>query len=219
MSTNAERPSYFCWFDTEFTSLELDEARLIQVAMVVTDTELVPITPAQALDVPADVLRSNGLSMTLRAPDGWEPNEFIRTHMASIIEPCRQSPYDVAQADEVLARYLDAVVGAPADSISERPVMAGNSVHSDWFLARRDLPAFVSRLHYRLLDASAFKSEWMAHYASSGTRALDKDNPAALVESFPQADLAEGQAHDAYYDAQASIAELAWYRARLATQG
>ena len=106
-------------------------------------------------------------------------------------------------------------VGARAESISARPIMAGNSVHNDWFLARRDLPEFTKRLHYRLMDASSFKSEWAAHLGGPGAGGLDKDDRDAVRAVFPAADIAAA-AHDAYYDAQASLAELAWYRGRLA---
>jgi len=208
-------PRHLCWFDTEFTSLDLDGARLLQVSLVVTDAELRPIVPQRPPGVPADQLAKNGLNVYLRRPVDWVPGEFHRSEMLEVLERCARSSVEPSQADEWLAHYLDAAVGPPAASIRERPLLAGNSVHNDWFLARRDLPLFTARLHYRLLDVSALKSEWLAALGGREPELLDKEDPSALLAAFPDADLSGGRAHDAYFDAQASLAELAWYRARL----
>ena len=201
----------YCWFDTEFTSLEMDTASLLQVALVVTGTDLVPIVPDDCPDVPDSIRRRNGISVYLQPPDGWEPGPFIAENMPSVVEACRASAFDVEDGDRFLSAYLDAAVGAASESIKERPVMAGNSIHADWFFVRRDLKRFHSRLHYRLLDVSSIKIEWRVGRGGPGPE-LDKGNAPELRAAFPAADLEGGAAHDAYYDAQASLAELAWYR-------
>jgi oligoribonuclease (3'-5' exoribonuclease) len=66
-------------------------------------------------------------------------------------------------------------------------------------------------LHYRLLDVSSIKTEWRVARGGAGAE-LDKGKAPELRAAFPAADLDGGAAHDAYYDAQASLAELAWYR-------
>lgn len=201
----------YCWFDTEFTSLEMDTASLLQVALVVTGTDLVPIVPDDCPDVPDSIRRRNGISVYLQPPEGWEPGTFIAQNMPSVVEACRASAFDVEDGDRFLSAYLDAAVGAASESIKERPVMAGNSIHADWFFVRRDLKRFHSRLHYRLLDVSSIKIEWRVGRGGPGPE-LDKGNAPELRAAFPAADLEGGAAHDAYYDAQASLAELAWYR-------
>ncbi|MDP6384849.1 MAG: hypothetical protein QGI93_01515, partial [Planctomycetota bacterium] len=145
-------PPIYCWFDTEFTSLELDSASLLQVALVVTGTDLVPIVPGDCPDLPDSIRRRNGISVYLQPPNGWEPGAFIAENMPEVVEACRASAFGVEDGDRFLAAYLDAAVGAAPESIKDRPIMAGNSIHSDWFFARRDLKHFHSRLHYRLLD-------------------------------------------------------------------
>ncbi len=216
MSNTAPPTVRYCWFDTEYTSLDLEAAHLIQVALVVTDAELTPLLPAAApAGVPSECLVANGLNAYLALPEGWVGEEFHRTEMAGVLERCAASRRTAEEADELLSRYLDAVVGPPAAAIAERPILAGNSVHHDWFLARRDLPRFTERLHYRCVDASTLKTEWLAKLGGPAASLLDKDDPEALRAAFPAADLSGGTAHDAYYDAQASIAELAWYRERL----
>jgi oligoribonuclease len=210
LMTTPASPIY-CWFDTEFTSLEMDTASLLQVALVVTGTDLVPIVPDDCPDVPDSIRRRNGISVYLQPPDGWEPGTFIAENMPSVVEACRASAFDVEDGDRFLSAYLDAAVGAASESIKERPVMAGNSIHADWFFVRRDLKRFHSRLHYRLLDVSSIKIEWRVGRGGPGPE-LDKGKAPELRAAFPAADLEGGAAHDAYYDAQASLAELAWYR-------
>ena len=40
---------------------------------------------------------------------------------------------------------------------SERPVLAGNSIHQDRRFIRRYMPALEKRLHYRMVDVSTIK--------------------------------------------------------------
>lgn len=209
-------PTHYAWFDTEFTSLDLDGARLIQVALVVSEAAtLRPVVPEAAPEgVPAECVARNGLNVYLPLPEDWEPQAFHLEHMSDVLARCRASAYTVEQADLWLAAWMDACVGPAAAAIAERPILAGNSVHNDWFLARRDLPRFASRLHYRIVDSSTLKSEWLVALGGEGATLLDKDDRAALAEVCPDADW-DAAAHDAYFDAQASLAELAWYRARL----
>ena len=96
--------------------------------------------------------------------------------------------------------------------MSGQPVLAGNSVHNDWFLMRRFLPLFGSRLHYRLLDVSTIKIQWMDW---AGQEAFDKENTNLLNRYYPGEPLDAANAHDALFDIKASIAELAFYRAHL----
>ena len=72
----------------------------------------------------------------------------------------------------------------------------------------RELPGFASRLHFRILDVTALKLEW----THRGGKAFEKETPDQIRAAFPAADLEGDARHDAYYDAQASIAELAHYR-------
>ncbi|MBA4395446.1 MAG: hypothetical protein C0407_17995 [Desulfobacca sp.] len=77
-------------------------------------------------------------------------------------------------------------------------------------MIRRFLPRFLGRLHYRHLDVTAFKLEWQRLHPD---KEFEKENPEIIRRYFPEAYLTDsGSRHDAYYDLQASIAELAFYR-------
>ena len=68
---------------------------------------------------------------------------------------------NISEADNALDALLELAIGLYNDSDGKPPVMAGNSVHMDWILAQKFLPLFSRRLHYRLLDVTSFKLEWM----------------------------------------------------------
>jgi oligoribonuclease (3'-5' exoribonuclease) len=98
--------------------------------------------------------------------------------------------------------------------VQDRPVLAGNSIYADYFLARKYLRRFLSRLSYRLFDVTTMKLEWLFHYGEKKFEKLGK--PEAIRKLYRGQDEILGDKHDAYYDVQASIAELAYYRSRLA---
>ena len=194
---------FYVWFDTEYSSLELETAVLLQVAALITDTSLRRVLPQE-----------HDVRLVIRLPEGKKLSGWVERNLPDLVRACRSDEaVGVAEADNRLAAYVDAVVGLPADREDDRPVLAGNSVHADWWLIRRFLPRFLSRLHYRQLDVTAFKLEWKRLHPDAE---FDKENPEIIRGCFPEADLlTSASRHDAYYDVQASIAELAFYRRHL----
>jgi len=193
----------YVWFDTEYTSLDLDQACLLQVAALITDASLRRILP-----------REEDVRLMIRLPEDKAPSPWVEEHLPDLVKACRSArAVELAEADDRLAAYVDAAAGPPAEQESKRPVMAGNSVHEDWWLARRFLPRFLGRLNYRHLDVTALKLEWKNLHQGME---FEKENPEHIRRYFPEAALPVlGSRHDAYYDAQASIAELAFYRKHL----
>ncbi len=197
---------FYVWFDTEYSSLELETASLLQVAAVITDTTLRRVLP-----------RERDLRLTIKFPDGETLSPWVEQNLPELVRACRSSEaVDIAEADYRLASYIDEVACPPAAIEKKRPVLAGNSIHEDRALIRRFLPRFLSRLNYRHLDVTALKLEWKLLRSD---REFDKGNPDMIRRYFPDAVLpASFSRHDAYYDVQASIAELAFYRRHLFRQ-
>lgn len=192
----------YVWFDTEFTSLELDEAQLLQVAVMLTDKNLKRITPPE-----------EDLNFYIRLSDTVPLSPWVEKNLPDLVKKCRShTALTPAEVDEKLTAFIDRWCGTPTKTIQKRPLMAGNSVHTDWILARKFLPTFVSRLHYRLLDVSALKIQWLD--LTEGAE-FSKDDPKTVKKYFPEADLRRLRQHDAVYDIVASAAELAYYRAHM----
>jgi oligoribonuclease len=192
----------YVWFDTEFTSLELDEAQLLQVAVMLTDKNLKRITPPE-----------EDLCFYIRLSDTVPLSPWVEKNLSDLVKKCRShAAVPIEEADEKLTAFVDRWCDTPTKTIQKRPLMAGNSIHTDWILARKFLPTFTGRLHYRLLDVSALKIQWLD--LTEGAE-FSKDDPKTVKKYFPEADLRRLRQHDAYYDIVASAAELAYYRAHM----
>jgi oligoribonuclease len=199
-SANAD---FYVWFDTEYSTLDLESARLLQVAALITDFDLRRVVP-----------REKDISVAIRLAAGDDISPWVRENLPGLVRKCLSpEAVDLSTADDMLSAYVDSVLGGPADLENERPVLAGNSVHADWRLAQKYLPRFMSRLNYRHLDVTAFKLEWKR---LNPGKDIGKDRKKFIRRYFPEAYLRKsGSHHDAYFDVQASIAELAFYRRNL----
>lgn len=198
-----KKTSAYVWFDAEFTSLDLEQARLLQVAAIVTDTRLNRIASPDA-----------DLNLCIRLEEGEPVSPWVAENLPELVEKCRSDEaVSIGEADLRLGGLLDEYCGTPCEVMDLRPVLAGNSVHNDWFLMRRLLPSFGSRLHYRLLDVSTLKIQWQDWV---GAEPFDKENAELLNQYFPGGGITAANAHDALFDIKASIAELAFYRSNLA---
>ncbi len=201
--SETETSKAYLWFDTEFTSLDLDQARLLQVALLATDVHLNLLTPDD-----------RGINLFIRLEGGEALSPWLSENLPDLIKTCR-SPEAVSMEEtgEQVVAYVDRLFGPPAKDVRDRPVLAGNSVHSDWFLAHRFLPELCRRLHYRHLDVSTLKLQW---FDWLGGESFDKENRDLILEHIPfPGDHLPEHTHDAYYDIHASIAELNFYRKRL----
>jgi oligoribonuclease len=192
----------YVWFDTEFTSLDLDKAQLLQVSVMLTDKDLKRITPPE-----------EDINFYIQVADGVPLSPWVQKNLPDLVKKCSsRHALPVEEIDEKLTAFIDRWCDTPTKTIKKRPLMAGNSVHNDWILARKFFPKFVSRLHYRLLDVSTIKVQWQD--LTEGEE-FDKQDDKLVKKYFPEADLRRLRQHDAYYDIVASAAELAYYRAHM----
>lgn len=197
-----KKTSGYVWFDAEFTSLELDQARLLQVAVIVTDTELNRMASPEV-----------DLNLCIKLEEGEQVSPWVAENLSGLVEQCRsEDAVTLEEADRQIAALIDQTCGTPCDSIADRPVLAGNSIHNDWFLMRKFMPQFSSRLHYRLLDVSTLKTQWQDWV---GQGPFDKESVEQLNQYFPGGGIDAANAHDALFDIKASIAELNFYRSHL----
>ena len=197
------RSTAYVWFDTEYSSLELDGAVLLQVAMRITDADLQPLDPLR-----------RDVNFFVKLPDGAEVSPWIRENMPDIVERCRSNDaITAADLDAHLAATVDRVVVVPGGEYKRRPILAGNSIHSDWFLAKKFLPRFLAKLHYRHLDVTALKLQWQD--LRTHEEEFEKEDAALIAKYCPEPKIdPAAKRHDAYYDVQASIAELNFYRGK-----
>lgn len=189
----------YLWFDTEFTSLDVDRASLLQVSLVATSRELERIMPP-----------GEDLNLYLQIGPGTDVSPFVEEHLAHVLAKCRSEIAIPSSAlDGRVVAWLDDHGILAVEEMDGRPVIGGNTVYMDVMLARRLLPGLMSRVHYRLLDVSALKILWEQRWEGEP---FDKEDAEQIRAWFPEAVVSETAAvHDAYFDVQASIAELAYY--------
>lgn len=201
---------YYCWFDTEYTDNDYDKAELLEVALLVTDEALGPI-PSPAQGIPAELLTAEGFTAPISLPEQSHISSFVLENQEALLERCRREGRSVAEVDRHLASYMSQLAPLVEDK-KVRPVLAGNTIHADYYLARKYLPEFVKGLNFRVFDVTAFKLEWLHFY---GRPRFNKNDPSLVREFFPGKSLVDGGKHDALYDVQASIAELNFYRSQM----
>ena len=129
------------WIDLEMTGLDPLADRTIEIATLVTDSDLnlVAEGPVVAIHQPDAVLA---------AMDDWNR----RTHGESgLLERVRRSTATVADAEQATLGFLREHVEAGASP------MCGNSICQDRRFLAREMPALEKFFHYRNLDVSTLK--------------------------------------------------------------
>lgn len=129
------------WIDCEMTGLDPVADALIEVAVIVTDSEL-------------NVL-GEGVDVVIAPPTGAieTMGDFVRNmHTESGLLEELPSGITMQEAQERVLDYITAHVPEP-----RRAQLGGNSVGTDRIFLARDMPAVVEHLHYRVVDVSTIK--------------------------------------------------------------
>jgi len=130
------------WIDCEMTGLELGRDALIEVAALVTDSDL-------------NVLGA-GVDVVIHASDAdlaGMPEIVAAMHDRSgLTEAVRASTVTLAQAERLVLDYVRGHVPEP------RSVpLCGNSIATDRSFIARDMRELDAFLHYRMVDVSSIK--------------------------------------------------------------
>ncbi|TXT23233.1 MAG: oligoribonuclease [Gallionellaceae bacterium] len=137
----AQNQNHLAWIDLEMTGLSPDTDRIIEIAIVITDSQLEIVAEAPVLVVhqPDNVL--DGM-------DAWNKS----THGKSgLIDKVRASTLDEAGAEAQMLAFLKEHVPARTTP------MCGNSICQDRRFLVRWMPQLEDYFHYRNLDVSTLK--------------------------------------------------------------
>ena len=129
------------WVDCEMTGLDIVNDALIEVAAVVTDSEL------RVLGEGVDAV----ITPPAEALEQMIP--FVRQmHTTSGLLEALPGGMTMAQAQDVVLDYVRYWVPEAG-----KAPLAGNSVGTDKAFLERDMADLVGHLHYRIVDVSSFK--------------------------------------------------------------
>jgi len=132
---------HLIWIDCEMTGLSLEKDVLVEIAVLVTDSELNVIGDGIDLVIKATPEQLAGM------------NEFVtQMHTASGLITEIPEGITVSAAEDAILAYLES-----AGTTSGKSPLAGNSVSVDRNFIARDMSRLNEYLHYRTIDVSSIK--------------------------------------------------------------
>jgi len=130
------------WIDCEMTGLDLGSDRLIEIAALVTDSDLNVLGEGVDVVIHTDDDALNGMV-----------DVVMKMHTRSgLIEEVRSSTVTLAEAEQMVMDYIRTHVKA-----ANTAPLCGNSIATDRGFIARDMPALDAYLHYRMIDVSSIK--------------------------------------------------------------
>ncbi|AMY54986.1 Oligoribonuclease [Rhodococcus fascians] len=130
------------WIDCEMTGLDLSKDKLIEIAALVTDSEL-------------NIL-GEGVDIVIHADDDALANmPAVVTDMhakSGLTDEVRASTVSLEEAEQRVLAYIKEHV-----PVAGTVPLAGNSIGTDRGFISRDMTALDTYLHYRMIDVSSIK--------------------------------------------------------------
>src|SRR3954449_198047 len=168
----AESAGHLVWIDCEMTGLDLTKDKLVEVAVLVTDSELNALDP--------------GLDLVINAPDdvldGMSEVVAEMHAKSGLTDAVRASTLTVAEAEQQLLAYLKRFVPERRSA-----PLCGNSIATDRGFLARDMPELDDHLHYRMVDVSSVKElarRWFPRvYFAQPAKGLANRALADIIES------------------------------------
>jgi oligoribonuclease len=129
------------WVDCEMTGLSIESDALVEIAVLVTDSQLNVLGEGVDLVIKTSQEKLDGM------------NDFVREmHTASGLITEIPTGVNMDEASTKILEYLNKY----APGAGKSP-LAGNSVYVDRLFIARDLPEVHAYLHYRTIDVSSIK--------------------------------------------------------------
>jgi len=137
----AQDQNNLVWMDLEMTGLDPDRDRVIEIAIVVTDSQLRTLAEAPVLVVHQD-------DAVLDAMDQWNKSTHARS---GLIDKVKASVLNESAVEDRLLAFLAQHVPGKTSP------MCGNSICQDRRFLARHMPRLEAYFHYRNLDVSTVK--------------------------------------------------------------
>jgi oligoribonuclease len=161
------------WIDMEMSGLNPENDRIIEVALVVTDSQLNVVAEAAVLVVSQP-------EAVLDAMDSWNKS----THAKSgLIEKVKASRLTEAEVEARMVTFLQEHI---PPGISP---MCGNSICQDRRFLARWMPQLEVYFHYRNLDVSSLKElvkRWKPEIAAGLTKQCKHEALADIYDSIAE---------------------------------
>ena len=137
----AKNDDNLIWLDMEMTGLLPDSDKIIELAVVVTDSELNVLGESPVLVI-------HQTDAVMDSMDAWNKGTHSRS---GLIDKVKTSTLDEAAATVIMINFLNDYVNAG------KSPMCGNSICQDRRFMARYMPDLEAFFHYRNLDVSTLK--------------------------------------------------------------
>ena len=176
MTKPAFKPKRILWMDLEMTGLDPVKDRILEVACIVTDWDFNEIASYAA------VKRVGSRLMKKRMVGAfWDEFPEVRDELIAQ----NLTGMNGRTVENELLAFIDEHFSGEA-----KVLLAGNSIHQDRRFIANEWTRLDERLHYRMLDVSAWKVVFEGKYKKK---------------------FAKPEAHRAFDDIRGSIEELQYY--------
>jgi oligoribonuclease len=169
----AQDANHLVWLDMEMTGLDPERERIIELAMIVTDSNLVSVAES-----PVWVVHQS--DALLDAMDNWNKS----THGKSgLIDRIKGSTNDEAAVESAALAFMREFVARGASP------MCGNSIGQDRRFMVRYMPKLEDWFHYRNLDVSTLKElckRWKPEVAKGFIKKAEHTALADIRESIEE---------------------------------
>ena len=149
----SESTNRLIWLDLEMTGLDPDQDTILEIATIVTDSELEEIACGPVFAIRHD-------AAVLRQMDEWNTQHHGDSGLTGRV---LESPVSMATAERKTLEFLEQYTEAKASP------MCGNSICQDRRFLARHMPNLCAWFHYRNLDVSTIKelaSRWAPQVAA-----------------------------------------------------
>ena len=135
------------WIDLEMTGLNASSDRVIEIATIITDSQLNILAEGPVVAIHTE-------ESVLEAMDDWNTEHHTKS---GLIERIRKSKHTTEDAERLTLEFIQRYV-----PVNTSP-MCGNSICQDRRFMARLMPELEAYFHYRNLDVSSMKiliSRW-----------------------------------------------------------
>ena len=156
----------FVWMDLEMTGLDLEKESIIEIATIITDSQLTFIAEGPNLVI-------HQKPKILKAMDDWNRTHHAKSGLTDLV---KASKLTMKQAEKQTLDFLKQFCQP------KKSLLCGNSVHHDRRFLAKYMPKIHEFLHYRPIDVSTIRSLVERWYAKDRSAPRKKDAHRALSD-------------------------------------
>ena len=169
----AQEANHLIWLDMEMTGLEPEREKIIEMAIIITDSNLETIAES-----PVWVVHQS--DALLAAMDEWNKSTHGRS---GLIDKVKASSMDEKTVEQEALAFVQSHVPKGASP------MCGNSIGQDRRFMVKYMPTLEAWFHYRNLDVSTLKElckRWAPTVAKGFVKTADHTALADVRESIAE---------------------------------